>query len=145
MNIALCVGITATAVIWMGPQPGAGYLARVGPAPLRFQPPPKNLSELGPLPPLAMSDPEPAPVENLKPPIETNAPPVVETTETPAPVPVAPQVGPAEPAWTPQMFVQFFNERNGTNHDFNVVLPYSFMPPATTIPAPPSRATYVVK
>lgn len=143
MNIGICIGLTAAAVIWMGPAPGVGYLRRVGPAPLRFQPPPKPMSEIGPLPPLAMTDPEPPPPEILGPPIETNAPPVVEAT---APAPVVTPVVPVEPVFTPQMFVQFFNGQNGTNRDFNVVVPYQFIPPpVTTIPAPPSRATYILK
>ena len=147
MNIALCVGLAATAVIWMGATPGVGYLQRVGPAPLRFQPPPKPLSELGPLPPLAMKDPEPPPPEILGPPMVTNAPPaVVETKVTPA---VVAPMAPVEPVFTPQMFVQFFNDRNGTNgpnHDYSVVVPYQFIPPpATSIPAPPSSAIYILK
>ena len=104
------------------------------------------MSEVGPLPPLAMKDPEPAPIENLKSPVETNAPPIVEM---PTPGPVAPMptmTAPMEPILTPQMFLQFFNDKNGTNRDYNVVLPYQFTPPtAPTIPAPPSRATYTVK
>jgi len=149
MNIVLCVGLAATAVIWMGPTHGVGYLKRVGPAPLRFQPAPKPLSELGPLPPLAMKDPEPPAPEFFGPPMSaTNAPPVVETTVTPA---VVTPMAPVEPLFTPQMFVQFFNDRNGNgtngpNQDYSVVVPYQFVPPpATSIPAPPSSATYILK
>jgi len=143
MNIGL-VGLTAAAVIWMGSTPGVGYLKRLGPAPLRFQPAPKLLSELGPLPPLAMKDPEPPLPEFLGPPMVTNAPPVVETTVT-TPAVVAP-MAPAEPIFTPQMFVHFFNDKNGTNQDYSVVVPYQFVPPpAMSIPAPPSSATYILK
>ena len=145
MNIGICVGLTAAAVIWMGPAPSVGYLKRVGPAPLRFLPPPKAPSEMAPLlPPLAMKDPEPPPAEFFGPPIDMNALPVVETP-APAPVVTTPTV-PMEPVFTPQMFLQYFNDRNGTNRDFNVVVPYQFTPPqAPNIPAPPSRATYILK
>jgi hypothetical protein len=143
MNISYCLGLAATVAIWVGPKPAVGYLARVGPAPLRFQPPPKGLSELGPLPPLAMTNQDP-PFEVLGPPPPAEPAPVVETNAPaqPAPGPVVP----LEPVITPQMFLQFFSDRNGTNRDFNVVVPYQFMPPpATTIPAPPSRAIYNLK
>src|SRR5436190_18523456 len=146
MNIGICIGLTAAAVIWMGPTPSVGYLKRLGPAPLRFQPAPKALSELGPLPPLAMKDPDPPLPEFLGPPIATNTPPVVETTVSAA---IVAPMAPVEPVFTPQMFVQFFNDKNGTNgtnQDYSVVVPYQFIPPpAATIPAPPSSATYIIR
>jgi hypothetical protein len=143
MNISYCLGLAATVAIWMGPKPAVGYLARLGPAPLRFQPPPKGPSEFGPLPPLAMTDPEP-PLEVLGPPPPAERPPVVETIASGQPVPAP--VTQVEPVLSPQMFLQFFNDKNGTNRDFNVVLPYQFTPPpANNIPPPPSRATYIVK
>jgi hypothetical protein len=143
MKISYCLGLAVTVAVCAGPKP-VGYLARLGPAPLRFQPPPKGLSEIGPLPPLAMTDPDP-PIEFVGPPPPAEPAPVVETTTAPA----QPAPGPVvqvEPVFTPQMFLQFFNDKNGTNRDFNLVVPYQFMPPpATTIPAPPSRAIYNLK
>jgi hypothetical protein len=144
MSITHCVGLTAMAVIWMGAKP-AGYLARIGPAPLRFQAPSRAQEALVALPPLAMSDPPPAPEEIYGPPppmegVVTEA--VVEPAPVATPVFQAPQEG---ATLSPQMLIQFFN-RDGTNQDFTVVAPYQFNPPpATTIPAPPSRATYTKK
>jgi hypothetical protein len=116
----------------------------VGPAPLRFQAPPKAPEEMMPLPPLAMKDPEPPPPEVFGPPapLDDAPAPVAETAPEQTAV-VVPQTVDPMSALTPQMFIQFFNDRKGTNQDYNIVVPYQFNPPpATTIPAPPSRATY---
>lgn len=149
MNMSCLLGIVATAAVWLGPTPAIGYLARVGPAPLRFQAPPKAPEEIVPLPPLAMKDPDPEPPQMFgppPPPVDWEAP-SEETIHAQPQVVVAPQVVPVpiDPAatLTPQMFLQFFNEHRGTNGDFSISVPYQFSPPPVmTIPPPPSRATY---
>jgi len=145
MNITYFVGMTAIATIWLGGKPTVGYLARVGPAPLRFQAPARGVDITVVLPPLLMKDPEPI-VELIGPPIPDEAPaptPVVSTNAAPKPAFVAP-IDPTANL-SPQMLIQYFNGA-GTNHDYSVLLPYQFSPPpAANIPAPPSRATYQSK
>jgi hypothetical protein len=147
MNLNCCLGIVAAAAVWMGPRPAIGYLTRVGPAPLRFHAPPKAPEEMMPLPPLAMKDPEPEPeVYGPPPPADWTPPPTPVVQAQAQPTVVAPQMAPTDPTagLTPQMLIQFFNDRKGSNQDYNVVVPYQFNPPpATSIPAPPSRATYI--
>jgi hypothetical protein len=136
MNMMSCIGFAALAAISFGAKP-VGYLARIGPAPLRFQAPCKGPEMTVNLPPLAMSDP-PATSE-----VKTNETIIVEAPVQPAlPLVVVASPTPVETAFTPQMLLQFFN-RNGTNQEPNVIMPYQFSPPATAvIPAPPSKATY---
>jgi hypothetical protein len=116
----------------MGAKP-VGYLARIGPAPLRFQAPAPGPEHTVVLPPLAMSDPLP---EMFGPP----APAVIEPVIQPQPSAPTPEP-PRQPELTPQMFLPFFN-RSATNQDYNLALPYVFTPPVTAIPAPPSKATF---
>ncbi len=141
MNITICVGCTAVAVMWMGAKPG-GYLGKVGPAPLRFQAPSRGQDALVALPPLAMSDPPPEPEEYYGPPLPPDGMIVTEASSEPAPEPVAVPVDPMANL-SPQMLIQFFS---GTNQDYTVVAPYQFSPPpAPNIPPPPSKATYSTK
>lgn len=143
MTIGHCMGLTAAAVIWLGGKPSPGYLAKVGPAPLRFKAPAKGPEATVALPPLVMTDPPPPPPEEYGPPPPTNAPvAVVETVAPPEPAPV--QTVALPPVLSPQLLIPFFN-RSGTNQDVGVVVPYQFSPPAATIPAPPSRAVYSTK
>jgi hypothetical protein len=140
MNTIFVIGFAAVAAISFGSEP-VGYLAKIGPAPLRFQTPPKGPEVTVMLPPLKMSEP---PAELRE--VTTNEIAAVETTVEPAPpvVVTSPPVA-TEPAFTPQMLLQFFN-RNSTNYDTSLVLPYQFTPPvAPIIPAPPSKATYTKK
>lgn len=135
MKIMSCIGLTALTAMSFGGNPN-GYLTRVGPAPLRFQAPPKGPEVTVALPPLAMSDP-PAPAHE----VTTNETVIVEAPKQ-APTPPPQPVAVAEPAFTPQMLLQFFN-RSGTNQEPSVIVPYQFTPPSTpVIPAPPSKATY---
>src|SRR5438105_5903916 len=120
MNAVFLVGIGAMAAISFGAKP-VGYLARIGPAPLRFQSPCKGMEMTVALPPLVMSDP---PATNQV--TTTNEQVIVEAPVQPAqPLVVAPPPVAAEPAFTPQMLLQFFN-RNGTNQEPTVVMPYQF-------------------
>jgi hypothetical protein len=137
MNTVFFIGIAAMAAISFGAKP-VGYLARIGPAPLRFQSPCKGMEMTVALPPLVMSDP---PATNQV--TTINETEIVEAPAQPAPTAVvAPPPAVVEPAFTPQMLLQFFN-RNGTNQEPTVIMPYQFTPPATpVIPAPPSKATY---
>lgn len=133
------MGVVAVAAISFGSKP-VGYLAKIGPAPLRFQSPPKGPEVTVILPPLKMTEP---PAELRE--VTTNDIAVVEAPVQPAPPPppvVVQQPVVTEPAFTPQMLLQFFN-RNSTNYDTSLVVPYQFTPPvAPIIPAPPSKATY---
>jgi hypothetical protein len=141
MNMICMIGMAAVAAISFGSQP-VGYLAKIGPAPLRFQAAPKGPEVTVILPPLKMSEP-PAELRD----VTTNLIATLEAPVEPTPAPVvvsSPQVA-VEPAFTPQMLLQFFN-RSSTNHDTSLLLPYQFNPPvAPIIPAPPSKATYTKK
>src|SRR5437870_13788206 len=113
MNIIGCLGLVAIVTISFGAKP-VGYLARSGPAPLRFQAPAKNPEMIVGLPPLVMCDPPAA---------TPHEPMTNETTTIEAPVPspttplvVAPPSARVEPEFTPQALLQFFN-RNGSNHE----------------------------
>jgi hypothetical protein len=141
MNVIGCLGLTALAAISFGAKP-VGYLARIGPAPLRFQAPAKGLDVTVALPPLVMCDPPPEKHE-----VTTIEPVTVETPDpAPKPIVVASPAPRVEPEFTPQMLLQFFHH-NGTNNEPNVVMPFQFIPPAAepVIPAPPSKATYTKK
>jgi len=139
MKTLSLIGLAAAGVIAFGGNP-PGYLSRIGPAPLRFQPPPKGPEVTVILPPLAMSDP-PAPAHE----VITNETVTVEAPEQPAPTVVSSPAVVVEPAFTPQMLLQFFNRNgtNATNLEPSVFVPYQFTPPSMpVIPAPPSKATY---
>jgi hypothetical protein len=141
MNLIGCLGFTALAAISFGAKP-VGYLARIGPAPLRFQAPAKAPDVTVALPPLVMCDPPPEKHE-----VTTTEPVTVETPEpAPTPIVVASPAARVEPEFTPQMLMQFFH-RTGTNNEPSVVMPFQFIPPAAEpiIPAPPSKATYTKK
>lgn len=149
MKTTYYMALTAAMVICLEANPGAGYLARLGPAPLRFQPTPKLLSEVGPLPPLAMNDPEPKLAEPVGPPAPlplTNSAPLITFSSPLTPAPFLGPMAPVEQSLSPQTFLQFFNDAGGTNRnsDVSAAVPYQFMPPVT-IPPPPSRAVYSVK
>lgn len=143
MKMMSCIGCTALAAIAFGGD-HSGYLARIGPAPLRFQPPSKGPEVTVTLPPLVMSDP-PAPPSEPAVIITNDTVTVEEPSETaPTPLPQQPAVV-VEPAFTPQMLLQYFNHKgtNGNGNESSVILPYQFLPPLNpTIPAPPSKATY---
>jgi hypothetical protein len=140
MNTVIFVGIAAMAAISFGAKP-VGYLARIGAAPLRFQTPCAGPDMTVELPPLKMSEPAPALRE-----VTTNEIAAVEApVDTTAALVVSSPAATVEPAFTPQMLLQFFNQ-NSTNYETSVFVPYNFNPPvAPTIPAPPSRATYTKK
>ena len=137
MNTVIFVGIAAMAAISFGAKP-VGYLARIGPAPLRFQTPCAGPEMSVELPPLKMSEPAPALRE-----VTTNEIASVETAvDIAPPLVVSSPATPIEPAFTPQMLLPFFT-RYSTNAETSVMFPYHFTPPvAPTIPAPPSKATY---
>jgi hypothetical protein len=143
MKMMSCIGSAALAAIAFGGD-HSGYLPRIGPAPLRFQPPSKGPEVTVTLPPLVMSDP-PAPPSEHEVIITNDTVTVEEAPETtPTPPPQQPAVV-VEPAFTPQMLLQYFNHRgaNTNGNESSVILPYQFFPPANpTIPAPPSKATY---
>lgn len=143
MTIGHCMGLAAVAAIWMGGKPSIGYLAKVGPAPLRFKAPAKMPEEILPLPPLAMEEPPAPPPEEMGPP-PPPVMPVVAAEPEPEPPPQQPVVQPP-PILSPQMLVPFFS-RVGTN-DVTAIVPYQFSPPSgpSSIPAPPSKATYTTK
>ena len=140
MNTVIFVGMAAMAAISFGAKP-VGYLARIGPAPLRFQTPCAGPEMSVELPPLKMSEPAPALRE-----VTTNEITFVDAPvdNTPALIVSSPAT-PIEPAFTPQMLLPFFT-RYTTNSEASVMFPYHFSPPvAPVIPAPPSKATYTKK
>jgi hypothetical protein len=143
MNTVCFVGIAAMAAISFGAKPaGIGYLPAIGPAPLRFQSPCKGMEMTVMLPPLVMSDPASATNQVT---MTTNETEIVEAPAQPTtPLVVAAQPPVVvEPAFTPQMLLQFFRSSNGTNQTPGFLMPFQFIPPATpVIPAPPSTATY---
>ena len=118
----------------------AGYLAAVGPSPLRFRPaPPQLLLRLPPLPKEELPPSVPMPVAKEQPNITITAP-----SPAPEPVIVVPPTGATnETAITPETLVQFFrqNAAQGKSPETTVVLPLNFAPP---VPAtkPSSTATY---
>jgi hypothetical protein len=145
MKMMSCIGCAALTAIAFGGD-HSGYLPRIGPAPLRFQPPSKGPEITVTLPPLVMSDPPTPPSEHEV--IITNDSVTVEeapeTSSASSPPPPQPAVV-VEPAFTPQMLLQFFNHRGTNAHgsESSVILPYQFLPPSNaTIPPPPSKATY---
>lgn len=144
MSLLNYMGVTAALVIFAGPKPQPrGYLAKVGPAPLRYRAPALPPEMIIPLPPLAMTNEveKIAPAETAA---STNEPPAQTVTiATNAPVVAAPVSG--ESPLTPQMFVQFFNKDGSSNAPVSVIAPIPFSPPPSSIPAPPSRATYQTK
>jgi hypothetical protein len=111
----------------------SGYLAKVGPSPLRFQPPPTVARTL--LPPL--------PKDTLLSPVGVMPPPVIATNET---ITVASGVATNETPEmivTPQMIVQSYQNHPGHRNspETDVVLSPSFVPP-TPAGKPSSSATY---
>jgi Predicted membrane protein len=143
-----------------------GYLAKTGPAPMRFQvikPPPINLAELAkahenpPVEPSVEAVPAVAEVSPVEPPPTPVAPPIemaapIEAPlETLLPKPAEPVVEtkPEPPAAnemlviSPQMILEFLragsHSTNGTG--VSTLVPVSFTPP-TPAPAQSSRAVY---
>ena len=149
----------------------SAYLPKVGPAPLRFQLPPRSVTPL-PLPLLAMADPvTPVVAKQAQPPpgpspvqaptrVEESPPDLWDTflAEATRPAPDSPVAAPPReeapggasaapplPNVTPQMLVKFFNQSPGSSNRVGVefLAPPSFFKPAT----PPgggasSTATY---
>jgi hypothetical protein len=118
----------------------AGYLATVGPSPLRFQaPPPQLLVRLPPLPKEELPPPIPMPVAKEAPNITITS----QSGDFTSAAVLAPTGGTNETAITPETLVQFFrqNTAQGKSPDNAVVLPLNFAPPA---PAgkPSSTSTY---
>jgi hypothetical protein len=146
-----------------------GYLALLGPAPLRFQETPPPALHVA-LPPLAMTNEVPREVSPpAAPPVPCPAAPPADTavdpfewswlstdpSEAPGTAPAAaPDLWPAPPEpppataptlITPQMLLEYFQPlRAGTNGPATLSVPVQFYPP-TPLPAPSSRATYRVE
>jgi hypothetical protein len=132
-----------------GPPTGPGYLARIGPSPLRFRSEfQRNPAEV--LPPLPDHDetPQPPPLEiPLTPLNESEGSDVIpdpfenafSTPDANTPAnPAAPQTGPM----VPQMLLQYFVR--GTNQTAVVTAPVEFTPPPPP-PANRSSAVYISK
>lgn len=145
----------------------SAYLPKVGPAPLRFRPPPRSVAPLA-LPALAMADPapsasapraQPTPGPSpLQPPTEVAGPPAdfVDTlladAISPVPDPVVPML-PQDPTpaaapppnITPQMLVKFFNQQPGASNRVRgefLVAPGFFTPATPPGSGHSSTATY---
>jgi hypothetical protein len=130
----------------------SGYLRVVGPAPLRFRPPPHPAS-LPSVPPPAPAEASPAPVvPAVAVPDFSVVPSLLPTPPAPAPAttqaPTAPSsdtnpvIEPArsEDVVSPQMLLKYFNKStNGTTT--GIIAPIQFAPPQPGS-APSSTATY---
>ncbi len=136
---------------------GGGYLPRVGPVELRFEPDDSPFPEL-PLPPLPVTEnpqapglPEPS-VES-KPVADSTSgePTAAETKVQPDVIPVVvvatnalpiqTDEAPATNTITPQMFLRFFTPASGSNLREAVVVPNVGFSPAR--PTPSSTATFL--
>ena len=130
------------------PVPGPGYLATLGPPPLRFQAPPKEVVKYI-LPPLETPEEETEKTEaTVVPPLP---PPVPVTVIQPPPVEpviltnqqftvIVDGSKPEDPGSGTQALLKFFSR--GTNQT-TIVAPVDFRPPQVS-PAPSSKATYNV-
>jgi hypothetical protein len=118
----------------------SGYLAVVGPSPLRFQQPrPPPLAQLPPLP-----KEQPAPAVSA-PPERVSPPDVTVVSQWVAPVVAgAATTDTNEAAVTPGMLVETFRQRvrGDQPRETAVVLPLGFVPPAPPAKKPSSTATY---
>ncbi len=128
-----------------------GYLAIVGPVPLRFERvprPPAKKFVLPIPPPEPVADQPKMPTKPL--PSSTLSEHVASGPATPPP-PAPPQMGPAgqsalapapqEGAISPQMLLKFFNKTATSTNSTSVIAPMDFSPPGITAPPPPSAAT----
>jgi hypothetical protein len=143
---AKCIAVGASLGVATAAMAFPGYLAVVGPVPLRFytvaKPAVKPAAFVLPAP-----KPEPAPAVVLpavKPtvapaPVPTPAPTTAAVLPVPEPVPAQPVFPPAGPpeVISPQMFLQFFS--HSTNGTGSVAMPYVAPPQA---PPGQSSATF---
>lgn len=129
--------------IWLGTGLGAGaapvYLSTVGPAPFRFQAPPRPPTR--PTPPApALVGPESAPVSTA-----TNTPPPAVTNTAPPPAADTNALNVVNPpksdeVVSPQMLLKYFNRStNGIGSE--VITPLTVPLPSQSAP-PASKATY---
>ena len=136
----------------------APYLPSAGPPALRFASPPlKHPSPVFYLPPIVTIEPRPVPETQLAaPPIPALPDEILQASPaTPLPIPSPSFAVPMDPVvsngvevarpdtenLTPQMFMNFFSGRPGTNTPgLSIISPVPFVPPAP--PAPSSTATY---
>ena len=130
-----------------------GYLATVGPPPLRFAAPPRLDRVLTPLPPLLMEDTnlvatmtEPPPLEARPPveaPVETNAPPVplnILGANGPATNLVAGAARDLEVIPT-QMWMKYFTQTTNGPSGTALIAPIGFLPPQPITP-PSSKSAF---
>jgi hypothetical protein len=119
-----------------------GYLPCVGPAPLRFRPPPPVINQI------VLAAPEVEPVPTVASPVPfgpmPELPPAPPPTEPPAIINHVssgiPDTTRPEEVVSPQMLLKYFNKStNGTSS--SVITPLDFTPPKSPEP-PPSKATY---
>jgi hypothetical protein len=133
--VGLLVAVFGCTVL-AGPQ--RGYLATLGPVPLRFQASPLPPTVVCVLPPPARE----VPVASAPVCLQQMSQPTNETVAVQSPAPVAPSTMPEttnEAIVTPQMLLEFFRQKAG--HDTSVVLPLNFVPPQSSY-RPSSTATY---
>jgi hypothetical protein len=146
MKLKLSSWLIATWAMGACASPQIGYLACVGPAPLRFASVMRFSTNHFTMP-LPVEDPKvemplpkvvtPAPPTQLGP----TQPPVAIQDPVPAPQPFVQSAQP-DGVVSPQMFLKYFNKPiNGTNGTTSFVTPYGFTPPRTIEPSG-SKATY---
>ena len=143
----LAMAVSATA--------GPGYLPTVGPAPLRFQPPPPPTAvEPVDLPPLAVTEPPAKPTTHgaeaaeptspPSPPVDPGTPSLEQAALEPPPAaPMVPLPPPVPGPMAAQMFLQYFTGHAGTNSmGLSVFAPVGFVPPLPLSAPPSSTATF---
>lgn len=132
---------------------GPGYLAMIGPAPMRFA---KRVDPVvaeplpTPAPEKAVEPKEPAAKPVVEKPIEA-APPgapgseaAVDIAPPPPPPPVIPPIGSGSTDISPYQLLHYLLKPASTNAVQPVVVlpPINFAPPVQTVPPPSSTATY---
>lgn len=152
------LGFAVTLAARLSVSAGWGYLPVAGPAPLRFQAPPRPKASLKPLPPLEIAEPAGAPSEpepaggaggnartgSTGAAANTTSPPTPGTQADSAASATgagADTAGSPDGLLTPQMLVKYFLS-GPTNAPANsVFIPLGFRPPQPGAP-PSSQATY---
>ena len=140
------MALIGAVLVYAGPPPGVGYLARVGPAPLRFRAVSARLNPTTVLPPLKMNDdvtnaPAAIPIQTTEP---EPAPPASNELVFQGPEPLATVITNELPAAEipsgPQLLLRYFG--HSTNYDGSISTSVEFTPPS---PPPPrgSTATYI--
>lgn len=146
--IKMCGAVLVVAVTALA---DSGYLATVGPPPLRFESPAKTGGARVALPPLPLPEtnelvavvepPAPPPLEI--PPPSTNPPPIL--------INIFGGSDPATNSWplaareadvvSPQLWLKYFTKNTNAGASGGIIAPLGFQPPQPTVP-PSSKSTF---